>query len=113
MSKRRILNSDEVFRSDEQIPRGSAQSAMTIMKSKFFGLIDYVREDRYVQILLAILLFGIVLRYYGLRNAESTDEYNEVFEALRVASGKFNTNRWHKKGFQNILAVEYGIYFVV
>lgn len=64
-------------------------------------------------ILLSILVLGVILRFYGLQNAENTDEYNEVFEALRVASGKFNTNRWHKKGFQNILAVEYGIYFVL
>lgn len=72
-----------------------------------------VMRNPVVYILLSILVLGIVLRFYGLHNAENTDEYNEVFEALRVASGKFNTNRWHKKGFQNILAIEYGVYFVI
>lgn len=66
-----------------------------------------------VAILLVVLVVAAALRYYGLSNADNTDEYNEVFEALRVASGRFNVNRWHKKGFQNILAVEYGVYFVV
>lgn len=72
-----------------------------------------VMRNPVVYILLSILVLGIALRFYGLHNAENTDEYNEVFEALRVASGKFNTNRWHKKGFQNILAIEYGVYFVI
>lgn len=63
-------------------------------------------------ILMAVLVVAAALRYYGLANADNTDEYNEVFEALRVASGKFNVNRWHKKGFQNLLAIEYGVYFV-
>jgi len=66
-----------------------------------------------VAMLLVVLVVAAAFRYYGLSNADNTDEYNEVFEALRVASGRFNVNRWHKKGFQNILAVEYGIYFVV
>ncbi len=65
------------------------------------------------RILFLIMLVGAAMRYYGLFNAENTDEYNEVFEALRVASGKFNTLRWHKKGYQNILAIEYGFYFVI
>jgi 4-amino-4-deoxy-L-arabinose transferase-like glycosyltransferase len=64
-------------------------------------------------VLLSVLVVAAGLRYYGLSNADNTDEYNEVFEALRVASGRFNVNRWHKKGFQNLLAVEYGIYFGV
>ncbi len=71
-----------------------------------------LKKDRYVQVLFFLLLVGAVLRYYGLRNAENTDEYNEVFEALRVASGKFNLERVWKKAYQNILAIEYGIYFI-
>ena len=64
-------------------------------------------------VLLGALLFmGGILRFYGLANYEGTDEYNEVFEALRVASGHFNYERWWKKGYQNILAVEYGLYFI-
>lgn len=66
-----------------------------------------------IAMLLVVLVVAAAFRYYGLSNADNTDEYNEVFEALRVASGRFNVNRWHKKGFQNILAVEYGVYFVV
>lgn len=67
----------------------------------------------YLSVLICVLIVAAALRFYGLSNAENTDEYNEVFEALRVASGKFNVNRWHKKGFQNLLAIEYGVYFVV
>lgn len=72
-----------------------------------------LRTSRVTQIMVFVLVVAALLRFYGLHNAENTDEYNEVFEALRVASGKFNLNRWHKKGFQNLLAVEYGVYFVV
>ena len=86
---------------------------MNILKDKFHRGLEYLRSDRNLQLLLIILFAGAVLRYYGLTNAENTDEYNEVIEALRVASGEFNLNRWHKKGFQNILAIEYGIYFVI
>lgn len=77
------------------------------------NILETIKNERTVQIFLMILLIGAALRYYGLSNAENTDEYNEVIEALRVASGKFNLNRWHKKGYQNILAIEYGIYFVI
>jgi hypothetical protein len=56
---------------------------------------------------------GFLLRFWGIWNVENTDEYNEVFEALRTASGKLNFERWQKKGYQNILAIEYGIYFIV
>ena len=62
-----------------------------------------------------VLLFfvGFLLRLWGFWNIEGGDEYNEVFEALRIASGNFNTERWIKKTFKNILAIEYGIYFVI
>ena len=76
-------------------------------------MIAHIKNNRPLQVLLVILLIGAALRYYGLHHVESPDENNEVFEALRVASGKFNLNRWHKKGYQNILAVEYGIYFAI
>ena len=72
-----------------------------------------IRDNRVIQLLLIVLIGCVALRFYGLHNAENTDEYNEVFEALRVASGQFNLNRWHKKGFQNILAIEFGFYFVI
>jgi hypothetical protein len=72
-----------------------------------------IKANNIIKILLLIIFFGVALRYYGIYNAENTDEYNEVIEALRVGSGKFNYERWWKKGYQNILAVEYGIYYVV
>jgi hypothetical protein len=76
-------------------------------------IIDYFKNDPYTRWMLGILVFGAVLRYYGILNVENTDEYNEVVEALRTASGKLNIERWQKKGYQNILAIEYGIYFVI
>lgn len=85
------------------------------MKIKQFtsDLINIIRSNRIIQIFIAIVFIGTILRFYGITNVENTDEYNEVIEALRVASGKFNLNRWHKKGYQNILAFEYGIYFII
>jgi hypothetical protein len=87
--------------------------ALTGCKDRFLNLLTYITRDNYVRILVFIVILGAVLRYYGLTNAENTDEYNEVIEALRVASGKFNLERWWKKGYQNILAVEYGIYYII
>ncbi len=78
--------------------------------SRMSGILEL---DLNTRIFLMVFLIAAILRYYGLHNAENTDEYNEVFEALRVASGKFNFERWHKKGYQNILAIEYGIYFII
>lgn len=72
-----------------------------------------IRSNSYLQLLIAIMMVGAALRFYGIPNAENTDEYNEVMEALRMASGKLNYERWWKKGYQNILAVEYGIYFLI
>lgn len=83
------------------------------IKLKINEFINYIIEDKYIKIFLIILIIGAGLRYYGLSNAENTDEYNEVIEALRVASGRLNYDRWVKKGYQNILAVEYGIYFLI
>lgn len=74
---------------------------------------NQLNSNRILQIMILIMGAGALLRFWGIWNAENTDEYNEVFEALRVASGKFNLNRWHKKGYQNILAIEYGFYFLV
>jgi len=79
-----------------------------IKKTLFF-----IKNNTYIKLLIIILSIGAILRFYGLHNAENTDEYNEVMEALRVASGRFNYERWMKKGFQNLLAVEFGIYFII
>ena len=63
--------------------------------------------------LLSLLVVALILRIWGIWNAEHTDEYNEVFEALRVCSGHLNYNRWFKRFFLYVLAFEYGIYYVV
>ena len=83
------------------------------MMNKLSMTIESVMKDKYNQLFLLILVLGTILRYYGIFNAENTDEYNEVMEALRVASGSLNYERWMKKGYQNLLAVEYGVFFVV
>jgi hypothetical protein len=83
-----------------------------LVRSGLGVAIRRLREDKWMQLLVLIVLIGGAMRYWGIRNAENTDEYNEVFEALRIASGRFNVDRWLKKGFQHILAVEYGFYFV-
>lgn len=63
--------------------------------------------------LLLILAVALALRLWGIWNADSTDEYNEVFEALRVCSGNLNFERWIKRFYLYILAVEYGVYYVI
>ncbi|HMS82123.1 MAG TPA: glycosyltransferase family 39 protein [Nitrospira sp.] len=75
-------------------------------------VLSAVLASHWALLLCSLVCVGGALRFYGLANYEGTDEYNEVFEALRVASGHFNYERWWKKGYQNILAVEYGMYFV-
>lgn len=60
-----------------------------------------------------VLFSGLVLRIFGIWHVEQNDEFNEVFEAIKVASGKLNIYRWNKKGFIYILAGEYGIYFII
>jgi hypothetical protein len=61
--------------------------------------------------LYAILTLAFALRVWGIWNVTTTDEYNEVFEALRVCSGHLNLERWGKRFYLYILAVEYGIYY--
>lgn len=86
---------------------------MSNIKPKLHEILNYIKKDKYFKIFLIVFIIGSVLRYYGLSNAENTDEYNEVIEALRTASGRLNYERWLKKGYQNILAIEYGIYFII
>ncbi|MDW7774288.1 MAG: glycosyltransferase family 39 protein [Desulfobulbaceae bacterium] len=64
-------------------------------------------------LLVALLALAFLLRIWGIWNADSSDEYNEVFEALRVASGQLNFERWIKRFYLYILAVEYGIYYAI
>jgi len=70
-----------------------------------------ITSSRYI--FWSILLLALFLRLWGIWNANSTDEYNEVFEALRVCSGHFNFERWGKRFYLYILSVEYGIYYSI
>jgi hypothetical protein len=60
-----------------------------------------------------VVLIALLIRLYGIWNVTTTDEYNEVIEALRVCSGHFNFERWIKRGYLYILAFEYGVYYVI
>jgi 4-amino-4-deoxy-L-arabinose transferase-like glycosyltransferase len=60
-----------------------------------------------------ILFLSLVLRLWGIWNVSTTDEYNEVLEALRVCSGHFNFERWIKRFYLYILSMEYGIFYVI
>ncbi len=97
-----------VARKDQQV--AGSYSIGTISERR--RVLPAVLVSPWAVLLCGLLFMGGVIRFYGLANYEGTDEYNEVFEALRVASGHFNYERWWKKGYQNILAVEYGMYFV-
>jgi hypothetical protein len=63
------------------------------------------------RLLWFIVMVAFALRVWGIWNVSTSDEYNEVLEALRVCSGHFNYERWIKKVYLYILAVEYGSYF--
>jgi hypothetical protein len=62
--------------------------------------------------LLALASVALLIRVWGIWNADSGDEINEVFEALRVSSGQLNYERWFKRFYLYVLAVEYGVYYV-
>ena len=84
---------------------------MTMTNKKKMGITkSELRLDHWV---LALLIIAFILRIWGIWNATSQDEYNEVFEALRVCSGNLNFERWFKRFYLYILAVEYGVYYVI
>lgn len=58
-------------------------------------------------------MIALFLRIWGIWNVSTTDEYNEVIEALRVCSGHFNFERWMKRFYLYILSIEYSIYYVI
>lgn len=60
-----------------------------------------------------ILTAAFAIRIWGIWNVSTTDEYNEVIEALRVASGHLNFERWIKRLYLYILAGEFGVYYIV
>ena len=70
----------------------------------------YIKHN---EVLFFVFFSALFLRIWGIWNADSTDEYNEVFEALRVCSGHLNLERWGKRFYLYILSVECGIYYVV
>lgn len=59
-----------------------------------------------------MLVSAFAIRIWGIWNAESTDEYNEVFEALRVCSGQLNYERWFKRFYLYILSAEYALFYL-
>lgn len=63
--------------------------------------------------LFFILLLALGVRLWGVWHVSTTDEYNEVLEALRVCSGHFNLERWVKRFYLYILAAEYGAYYIL
>jgi 4-amino-4-deoxy-L-arabinose transferase-like glycosyltransferase len=63
--------------------------------------------------LYSFIFLAFALRIWGIWNVTTTDEYNEVLEALRVCSGHFNFERWFKRFYLYILSVEYGVYYAV
>jgi len=67
----------------------------------------------YRHLLAGILLLALILRLWGIWNVEHTDEFNEVFEALRVDSGHFNYERLFKRFYLYGLAVEYAFYYAI
>lgn len=62
---------------------------------------------------LIVVFSALLLRIWGIWNVSTTDEYNEVLEALRVCSGHINLERWIKRFYLYILAVEYGTWYVI
>ena len=66
-----------------------------------------------VYIFLLIIFIGFLFRFWGIWHFEHTDEYNEVFEALKIDSGRINLDRWNKKVLVYILAFEYAVYYCI
>lgn len=71
-----------------------------------------MRLDRRDRAVLAILAAAFALRLWGIWNVTTTDEYNEVFEALRVCSGHINLERWIKRFYLYLLAGQFGVYYL-
>jgi hypothetical protein len=70
-------------------------------------------KNKSFAILLGILVVAALLRAWGIWNVSTTDEYNEVLEALRVCSGNLNFERWFKRFYLYVLSLEYGVYYTV
>ena len=69
-------------------------------------------EKSYLKWFILIIVLNVCLKFWGIWNVTSSDEYVEVIEALRVCSGNLNYERWIKRVYLYILALEYGIYYI-
>jgi len=74
---------------------------------------ENMKKENIQYSLCFILFLSLALRLWGIWNVTTTDEYNEVIEALRVCSGHFNFERWVKRGYLYVLSIEYGIYYAI
>lgn len=74
---------------------------------------NFITSNNYHIILPIIVLSAFLLRIWGIWNIENQDEYNEVFEALRVSSGQLNFERWVKRFYLYILSFAYGVYYLI
>ena len=72
-----------------------------------------MNDRRFHYSLWLVLVIAFLIRLWGIWNVSTSDEYNEVFEALRQCAGHFNMERWVKRLYLYILAVQYGIYYAV
>lgn len=66
---------------------------------------------RFKTVLIFLIALAFFVRFWGIWNVSTTDEYNEVFEALRVCAGHLNYERWIKRLYLYLLAFQYGVYF--
>jgi hypothetical protein len=73
----------------------------------------FVRKSSAAYASLFVVILAFLVRSWGIWNVSTTDEYNEIIEALRVCSGHLNYDRWIKRFYLYILAPEFGIYFVI
>ena len=83
------------------------------MINYFRKILLSLRDDSHTRLLFLILLLAFLVRVWGIWNIEQTDEFNEVFEALKVDSGNLNYERWNKKVLIYVLAAEYALFFAI
>ena len=72
-----------------------------------------MNNKRLSYIFFAVVSIAFFIRLWGIWNVTTTDEYNEVIEALRICSGHFNLERWIKRFYLYILALQYSVYFTI
>jgi len=87
-----------------------SNSDISLLHTRETNIKDILYKYR---LLILIIIFAFFIRLWGIWNAESNDEYNEVFEALRVCSGQLNYERWFKRFYLYILSIEYGLFYAI